>query len=109
MRDHAVVIKDTLPIAPTDFHRPNRCPSTRQKETCVKALHLEDLSNNIPPPPSPIRATLLNIFGVVSRNYVLARLGVVHNGLGVWEKSIKAPIEDAGRDEGVEIADIETT
>ena len=56
---------------------------------------------------SPTRATLLNVFGVVGRNDVLTRLGMVHDGLGVREKSIEAPVEDASGDEGVDIADAE--
>jgi hypothetical protein len=79
------------------------------KRSHAKPLNLKDLSNDTRPPISPTRATLLNIFGVVGRNDVLARLGVVHDRLGVREKSIEAPVEDAGGDEGVDIADIETT
>ena len=33
---------------------------------------------------------------------------MVHDGLGVREKTIEAPVEDAGGYEGVDIADIET-
>ena len=71
-------------------------------------LNLEDLSNDTRPTLSPTRATLFNIFGVVGRNDVFACLGVVHNGLGVREESIETPVEDAGGDEGVDIADVET-
>ena len=78
------------------------------KRSHAKPLNLEDLSNDTRPTPNPTRAALLNIFGVVGRNDVLACLGVVHDGLGVREKSIEAPVEDAGGDEGVDIADIET-
>jgi hypothetical protein len=84
------------------FKRPCR------SERYLKPLNLEDLSNNTRSPLSPTRATLLNIFGVVGRNDVLSRLGVVHDGLGMREKSIEAPVEDAGGDEGVYIADVET-
>lgn len=94
------------------LHRPSRSPSTLQKtvpkRSHARPLNLEDLSNDTRPPLSPTRATLLNIFGVVGRNDVLARLGVVHDGLGVREKSIEAPVEDAGGNEGVDIADVET-
>jgi hypothetical protein len=77
------------------------------KRSHVKPLNLEDPSNHTRPPLSPTRATLLNIFGVVGCNDVLARLGVVHDGLGVREKSIEGPVEEAGGDEGVDIADVE--
>ena len=33
---------------------------------------------------------------------------MVHDGLGVREEAVKAPVEDAGGDEGVDIADVET-
>jgi hypothetical protein len=33
---------------------------------------------------------------------------MVHDGLGMREKSIEAPVEDAGGDKGVNIADVET-
>ena len=49
----------------------------------------------------------MDILGVVGRNDVLARLGVVHDGLGVREEAIEAPVEDAGGDEGVDIANVE--
>jgi hypothetical protein len=79
-----------------------------QKRSHARPLNLEDLSNDTRPPLSPTRATLLNVFGVVGRNDVLARLGVVHDGLGVREKSIEGPVEEAGGDEGVDIADVKT-
>jgi hypothetical protein len=78
------------------------------KRSHAKPLNLEDLSDDTRPPLSPTRATLLNIFGVVGRNDLLTRLGVVHNGLGVREKPIEAPVEDASGDEGVDITDCET-
>jgi len=109
----AVVTKDTIPPASARYDHTSidRAPSTLQtivlKRSHAKPLNLEDLSNDTLPTLSPTRATLLNIFGVVGRNDVLARLGVVHDGLGVREKSIEAPVEDAGGNEGVDIADIE--
>ncbi len=33
---------------------------------------------------------------------------MVHDGLGVREEAIEAPVEDAGGDEGVDVADVET-
>jgi hypothetical protein len=59
-------------------------------------------------PVSPTRAKLLNIFRVIGRNDVLARLGVVHDRLGVWEKFIEAPVENTSGDERVDITNIET-
>jgi hypothetical protein len=73
----------------------------------TRTLNLEDLSNNTRPPLSVTCATYLNILGVIRCNNFLARLGVVHNRLGVREKSIEAPVEDAGGYEGVDIADVE--
>ena len=78
------------------------------KRIYARLLNLEDLSNDTLLPLSPNRPALLDIFGVVGRNDVLARLGVVHDRLGVREKSIEAPVEEAGGDEGVDIADVET-
>jgi hypothetical protein len=70
-------------------------------------LNLEELSNHTWPPFSTASATFLNILSVVGRNDVLARLGVVHDGVGVWEETVEAPVEDAGGDEGVDVADAE--
>ena len=94
------------------LHGPSRSPSTLQKivpkRSRARPLNLEELSNHTRPPLSPTLATLLNILGVLSRNDVLARDGVVHDGLGVREEAIEAPVEDAGGDEGVDVADVET-
>jgi hypothetical protein len=70
-----------------------------------KFLNLKHLSNNAGLPLSITRATFRNIFGVVSGNNFLARLRVVHNGVGVWEEFIEGPVEKASGDEGVDIAD----
>jgi hypothetical protein len=78
------------------------------KQSHAKTLNFEDLSSDTRPPSSPTRATHLDIFGVGGRNNILARLSMVHDGLGVREKLIKAPVEDAGGDEGVDIADVVT-
>ena len=78
------------------------------KQNPVGPLNLKDLSNDTCPSLGPSRATLLHIFGVVGRNNVLARLGMIHYRLGVREESIEGPVEDAGGDEGVHIADVET-
>jgi hypothetical protein len=79
-----------------------------RKRSRARPLNFEELSNHTRPPLSPTGATLLNILGVVGRNDVLARLGVVHDGLGVRDEAIEAPVEDAGGDEGVDVADVET-
>lgn len=71
-------------------------------------LNFEELSNHTRLTFSPTGATLLNILGVVGRNDVFARLGVVHDGLGVREEAIEAPVEDAAGDEGVDIANVKT-
>jgi hypothetical protein len=78
------------------------------KQSRARPLNLEHLNNDTRLPLSPTGAALLNILGVVGRNDVLARLGVVHDRLGVREEAIEAPVEDAGGDEGVDVADIET-
>ncbi len=74
----------------------------------AKSLDLEECRDYTLLPLCPDRTTLLNILGVVGRNDVLTRLGVVHDGLGVRGEAIEGPIEDAGGDEGVDIADVET-
>ena len=53
-------------------------------------------------------AALLNVFGVLSRNDVFARLGMVHDGFGVREETIEGPVEDASGDERVDVSDRET-
>ncbi len=78
------------------------------KRSRARPLNLEELSNYTRPPLGPTRATLLNILGVVGCHDVLACLGVVHDGLGVREEAVEAPVEDAGGDEGVDVADVET-
>jgi hypothetical protein len=75
----------------------------------IRSLNLEGSSNHTRPPLSLNRTTLLNIFGVIGRNDVLACLRVVQDGLIVREELIEGPIEEAGGEEGVDIADIETT
>jgi hypothetical protein len=52
-----------------------------------------------------VRTLLLNILGIVGSNDILARLGVVHHGVVVREEAVETPVEDAGGDEGVEVAD----
>lgn len=71
-------------------------------------LDLEECRDHTLLPLSSTRPTLLNVLGVVGRNGILARLGVVHDGLGVREEAIEGPVEDAGGDEGVHITDVET-
>jgi len=96
----------------THLHRPSRSPLTLQKivpkRSRARPLNFKELGNHTRPPFNSTGATLLNILGVVGRNDFLARLGVVHDGFGVREESIEAPVEDAGSDEGVDVADIET-
>ena len=76
---------------------------------CGNPLYLEERTNHTLLPLSPNCLALLNILGVVGRNDVLARLGVVHNGVSVRDEAIEHPVEDAGGDKGVDIADVETT
>ena len=71
-------------------------------------LNFEELGNHTRPPFRATDTAFLDILGVVGRDDVLARLRVVHDGLGVREETVEAPVEDAGRDEGVDVADAET-
>ena len=77
-------------------------------ETPTLNSNLEELRNHTRPPFSTTGTAFLNILGVVGRNDILARLGVVHDGVGVREEAIEAPVEDPGSDEGVDVADAET-
>jgi len=97
------VTTTTLETEPKLFNTSKVVP----KRSYANPLNLEDLSNHTLLPPRQTRAMLLNIFGVVRLNDVLARLGVVHDGLGMREKSVKAPIKDAGGDEGIYVTDVE--
>lgn len=116
-RSCAVAIKAALPPAPapapydhTSIARAEalqRFKRSCRSEVVQRPLNFEELSNHTRPPLNPTGATLLNILGVVGRNDVLTRLGVVHDGLGVREEAIEAPVEDAGGDEGVDVADVE--
>ena len=74
----------------------------------VRNLDLEECRNDTLLPLRPTRPTLLDILGVLGRDDVLARIGVVHDGVGVREEAVEAPVEDAGGDEGVDVADVET-
>ena len=78
------------------------------KRSHALPLNLEDLSSDTGSPLSPTSAPLLDILGVGGRDDVLARLGVVHDGLRVREEAVEAPVEDASGDEGVDVADAET-
>jgi hypothetical protein len=69
-----------------------------QEQSRARPLNLKDFSNDTRPALSPARTTLLNILGIVGGNNVLASLGMVHHGLGVWEKPIEGPVEDTGSD-----------
>jgi hypothetical protein len=70
-------------------------------------LDLEEPSHHAWLPLRPTGATLLNILHVIGRNNVFASLRVVHKGVAVREEAIEKPIEDAGGDEGVDVADVE--
>ena len=84
--------------------------SCRRSESEGEKLYsdLEECSNHTRFPLGPTGPTLVHIFGVLGRNNVLARFGVVHDGLGVGKEAVEAPVEDAGGDEGVDVADVET-
>lgn len=71
-------------------------------------LNFEEPSNHTRPPLNSTGATLLNILGVVGGNDIFTSLGMVHHGRMMREKAIEDPIEDAGSNEGVDIANSET-
>lgn len=56
----------------------------------------------------PTSAALCYILRILRRDDFFARLGVVHDGIGVWEEAIEGPVKDTGSDEGVYVADGET-
>ena len=74
----------------------------------VEPLNFKECRNNALLSLAPTRPTLRNVLSVIGCNDVLASLGVVHDGFSVREEAIKGPVEDAGGDEGVDIADVET-
>ena len=51
--------------------------------------------------------TLLDILRIVGCDDLLASIGVVHLRLLVWEETIEDPVEQAGGEEGVYVADSE--
>jgi hypothetical protein len=102
---------DSLPL-PFITQRPTQShfalPKIATRRIRGNPLNLEDLGNDTGLPLSPACTCLLNILGIVGRNDIFACLGVVQHGLGVWEKSIEAPVEDTGCDKRVDVADVET-
>lgn len=80
----------------------------RAVQSRTSLLNLEHSSNHARSSLNPAGATLLKILGVVGRDDVLARHGVIHHRLSVWEEAIEAPVENAGGDERVQVADVET-
>jgi hypothetical protein len=56
----------------------------------------------------PTSATVLHVLGILGCDDVLACFGVVQNRRGVREEAVEAPVEDARRHEGVDVADSET-
>jgi hypothetical protein len=68
------------------------------------SLDFEEPSDHARPPLSATGATLLDILGVVGRNDILAGFGMVHHGLVMREEAIEDPIEYAGSDERIYIA-----
>jgi hypothetical protein len=85
--------------------KPFNASKDRAEAKSCKTLNLEDLSNDTRPALSAARATRLDVLGVVGGDDVLARLRVVHDGLGVREEAVEGPVEEAGGDEGVDVAD----
>lgn len=68
-------------------------------------LDLEEARDDTRSVFRPAGATFLDVLGVVGGDDILARLRVVHDGRGVREESVEDPVEDSGRDEGVDVAD----
>jgi len=71
-------------------------------------LNREEPIHRTGSPLTPAGTTLLEILGVVRRDDFFARLRVVHLGVVVWEEAIETPVEDAGSEEGVGVADVKT-
>lgn len=74
----------------------------------VRPLHLKDALDDIWLPSSQLCATFLNILSIVGCNNLLACFGMVHLGFHMWEEPIKAPVEDASGNKGVDVTDGET-
>ena len=72
-------------------------------------LDSKDLANDARPSSfSTLGKLLLYILSILRRNNFLARLGMIHHRIGVGEEMVEGIVEDAGTDEGVDIADGET-
>lgn len=84
-----------------------RLDRIRRSESSDRHLDLEELRDRTGPPLRTTGATLLHVLCVLGGDDVLACLGVVHDGVGVREEAVEAPVEDAGGDERVDVADVE--
>ncbi len=62
----------------------------------ARSLNLKECRDHTRPPLGSAGATFFNILGVLCRNDILARLGMIHDGLSVWEEAIEEPVEDTG-------------
>ena len=90
----------SLTIAPSQIDE--QLSNTRDFLDCEESL------SNIRLPLRITGATFLHVLSIVGGDDILARLGVVHDGRGMWEKAIEAPVEEAGGNEGVKVANAET-
>lgn len=72
------------------------------------SLDCEESLSNTRLPLRITGATFLHVLSIVGGDDILARLGVVHDGRGMWEEAIEAPVEEASGNEGVKVANAET-
>ena len=88
-------------------HPPSPCLHSRCRcEKLFVWLDLKEPLDDVRPLPSvdPTLPPLRDVFGVVGGDDLLARLGVGHDGVVVWEKPVEGVVEDRGGDEGVDVA-----
>lgn len=69
--------------------------------------HLENALDKARPPLLPLRALELQVPSVVRGDDLLPGLGVVEHGVCVREEAVEGVVEDGGREEGVDVADVE--
>lgn len=75
---------------------------------CTLLLYLECSRDNTRLMPLSIASPAFrNVLGIVRCDYLLARVGIVHDRLSVGEESVEQPVEDARGEERVDIADRE--
>lgn len=56
-------------------------------------LDLEESGNEARSPLNTAGASFFNVLGIVGRDDILACLGMIHLGLGMWEEAVEAPVK----------------